>query len=176
MRFKTYTIDELKKEGATINKSILCFHNKLFKIGPRIRKTFPDAVEKYCVFCSTKKLEFLIVEDEVYLTVWKQDQVSKSSPDTLEHSKHTLTNQLGKSLGPGTEELEAHQLDNILSPEFLDQCRQSLLLTVGPIANIIFEETLANVHIINREQFIEELAKCIPEKNLVEIFFRNCQI
>ncbi|WP_299486773.1 hypothetical protein [Acaryochloris sp. IP29b_bin.137] len=176
MRYRVYTIDELKKNGAEINESTLHFQGKLFKIGPRIRKNFSDAVEEYCSFCLTKKLAFLVVEDEVYLTVWKQDQVLNPSLGDLENSKHTLMNQLETNLELRNEELVAYQSDDTLSPEFLDQCRQSLLLTVGPIADIIFDEALSNSRVLNREQFIEELAKHIPDKNLVDIFFRNCQL
>lgn len=175
MRHKIYSISELKKQGAAINNSVLYFNNETFKLGPRIRKNCLDAVEKYCDYCSTKKLEFIIIEDEVYLTVWKQDQVSNSRLDALENSNGTFVNHVEANLELGKEELKVHQSDEILTPEFLDQCRQSLLLTVGPIANIIFDDTLANVHILNREQFIEELAKRIPEKNLVDIFFQNCK-
>ncbi|MBO3462765.1 FHA domain-containing serine/threonine-protein kinase [Aetokthonos hydrillicola Thurmond2011] len=57
-----------------------------------------------------------------------------------------------------------------LTPEFLEHCRQQLVRSAGPFANILFDEILAKNPEITPEQLIETLAAEIPNAQRAQEF------
>lgn len=58
----------------------------------------------------------------------------------------------------------------LLSPEFITQCRQTLAQCIGPMASMIVEDTLADYPHLNPPAFVDRLAKEIPNGQKAQEF------
>lgn len=139
----------------TINDHQLLFHGQLFRLGPKISKKLEKAALEYCQICYKAGQVCLLQESDAHWIVWKRvKKVSKSI--------------VAKSLTPS----------NLLSSDFLDRCKQELMNCIGPVADLIMEQTLSGwraTHIIEPQEFIEALSQQIPSPSLASTFRDHCQ-
>lgn len=77
----------------------------------------------------------------------------------------TLAN--SKTMPEVSTEVQKRQL---LSPEFITQCRQTLAQCIGPMASMIVEDTLADYPHLNPPAFVDRLAKEIPNSQKAQEF------
>ncbi|MBD2107440.1 protein kinase [Nodosilinea sp. FACHB-13] len=61
------------------------------------------------------------------------------------------------------------------SPEFLNRCRQTLTRCIGPMANYLIEDTLADFPQLSPQELINRLAAEIPDSKKAEEFCRQMQ-
>ncbi len=76
-------------------------------------------------------------------------------------------NQLGETIfsspaSPQTGRIQQQPQQLLLQPAFIKHCQQELAYHIGPMANLIIEEILAQDPYISPEQFIELIAREIP--------------
>lgn len=76
--------------------------------------------------------------------------------------------------GPFSEE-EVPVSGQPLQAEFLSRCRQALVRCVGPMADFLIEETLAEHPNLSREEFIQQLSTEIPDNRKASEFQRQLQ-
>lgn len=79
------------------------------------------------------------------------------TPDTINQSEANFD-----SL-PITPQTSQIQPVNSLKPEFITRCQQQLAYHIGPIANLIIEEALAENADISPDEFVKLLAREIPD-------------
>lgn len=60
-----------------------------------------------------------------------------------------------------------------LTPEFLQRCRQALTQCIGPMAEFVMAETLADYPALGSQEFIEQLCAEIPDSRKVVEFRRK---
>lgn len=63
-----------------------------------------------------------------------------------------------------------------LNPEFLEHCRQELARSIGPIASVLLEETLAKSPHLTPEQLVEALTAEIPDPQRAQEFRSHIKI
>lgn len=56
------------------------------------------------------------------------------------------------------------------SPEFLNRCRQTLTRFIGPMANYLVDETLADFPHLNPQELVVQIAAEIPDRQKAEAF------
>ena len=154
---KIVQIQDLQdQEIQSIGNHQLLFHGHLFRLGPKISKKLEKAALEYCQVCCRAGQACLLQEDDSYWTVWKR--VSKAKPAVV---AHPFPLQQGN-----------------LSAQFIDRCKRELLDCIGPIADLVLEQTLSEVGMSNIEpqKFIAALSQKIPSPSLASTFHNQCRI
>jgi serine/threonine-protein kinase len=64
---------------------------------------------------------------------------------------------------------------NALSPEFLSRCRQTLMRCIGPMANYLVDDTLADFPHLSPQDLVTRLAAEIPDRKKADDFRRQMQ-
>ncbi len=74
-------------------------------------------------------------------------------------------NQSGETIFslPPRSEVNQSEQQPLLNPAFIKRCQQALAYYIGPMANLVIEETLAQNPQISPYQFVEIIAKEIPD-------------
>ncbi|WP_299492374.1 hypothetical protein [Acaryochloris sp. IP29b_bin.137] len=144
-----------------LNSTQLLFHGQLFRLGPKISKKLENAALEYCQICCNLGQACLLQEDDSHWIIWKhvkavpQPAVPDFSPQpqSLPDQKQTL------------------------SPQFIEKCQQELADCIGPIAELVIEQTLSDLASVNLEprQFISVLSQKIPSSTLVSKFQADCK-
>jgi serine/threonine-protein kinase len=62
-----------------------------------------------------------------------------------------------------------------LSPEFLSRCRQTLMRCIGPMANYLVDDTLADFPNLAPQELVTRLAAEIPDRKKADDFCRQMQ-
>ncbi len=62
------------------------------------------------------------------------------------------------------------------NPQFIDYCKQQLSSSIGPLASMIMEQTLAENPDMMSKDFVEVLAKKIPDSQRAESFRSNIKL
>lgn len=155
MPLKIVQIQDLQdQEIQSIGNYQLLFHGHLFRLGPKISKKLEKAALEYCQVCCRAGQACLLQEEDSHWTVWKR--VSKAKPAAA----HPLPLQQGN-----------------LSSQFIDRCKRELLDCIGPIADLVLEQTLSELGVSNMEpqKFIAALSQKIPSPSLASTFHDHCQ-
>ncbi len=173
MKFVVHNVRDLEAQGCRIQTSTLDFQGRHFQRGPRFRKALQLAIRDYCTICQSAGQGILLVEEEFHITAWKQ--VNKFSSNRPRRKVSSDQGHTEMRVPVKTEPLEtvspAKPADgDFLSPDFIDYSRQALLVVVGPIANLIFDEVLSQAADMDALDFIYTLSKRIPKKKLVGLF------
>lgn len=152
---KVIQVQDLQAQDIqTIDDHQLLFHGQLFRIGPKISKKLEKAAWEYCQICCKAGQACLLQEDDAHWIVWKRVRKAKR----LSVAK------------PLTQ-------PNTLSPQFLNRCKQELVDCIGPIAELVLEQTLSEKGAANIEpqEFISALSQRIPSPSLASTFHDHCQ-
>lgn len=138
-----------------IGNQQLLFHGHLFCLGPKISKKLEKAALEYCQVCCRAGQACLLQEDDSHWTVWKCVRKAKPSGQAPP-----------LPLPQGN-----------LSPEFIARCKRELLDCIGPIADLVVEQTLSEVGVSNIEpqNFIAVLSQKIPSSSLASTFQEHCR-
>ncbi|WP_299409164.1 hypothetical protein [Acaryochloris sp. IP29b_bin.148] len=148
-------IQDLQAQGIqSINEHQLLFHGQLFRLGPKISKKLEKAALEYCQICCKAGQICLLQEDDSHWIVWKQVRKVRSPRVTQPSSP-----------------------PNTLSSQFLNRCKQELANCIGPIAEVVLEQTLSEQGTVNLEpqEFIAALSQRIPSPTLASDFHDHCQ-
>ncbi len=103
----------------------------------------------------------------------KQQQNGNNFEDTIIVSPSPNNLSASKSLELSSE---PESKSKILEPEFIKVCHEELAYFIGPIANLIIEETLGYNHAYSPESFVETLAQQIPNVDLRNKFKERLSI
>lgn len=131
------------------------------------------AIQDYCKICQQKNENVILIEEDEFISLWKANEDLKLN--RVEASRSIAQVQ-------GNEETDHHNLKpekinrektTALSPELINFCRQAMLITAGPIANLILKEGLTGAAEIEPIQFIEKLGDRLPNQNLKDRFFQE---
>lgn len=143
-----------------INEHQILFHGQLFHLGPKISKKLEKAVLEYCQISCKSGQACLLQDDGSHWVVWKRVKKSSGQSTALR----------------STPEPNAVQL-RTLSPQFIDRCKQELANCIGPIANLVFEQTLSNLNtdVLKPQEFVAALSQNIPSSSLASRFHDHCQ-
>jgi hypothetical protein len=157
MQIEDLQVQDIQK----INNHQLRVHGQLFQLGPRISKNLEKAAFEYCQICCKTGQACLLLEEGSYWVVWKR--VSQSQP-SVSVGRLRLPQ---KPLPPTSE----------LSANFIDQCKRELVNCIGPIADVILENTLSALGTspISPQDFICALSERIPYPELASAFHEHCQ-
>ncbi|KAI9133173.1 hypothetical protein [Acaryochloris sp. CCMEE 5410] len=156
---KVIQVQDLQAQDIqSISEHQLLFHGQLFQLGPKISKKLEKAVLEYCQISCKSGQACLLQDDGSHWVVWKR--VKKSPERALPPSPATNTAQ------PRT-----------LSPQFINRCKQELAICIGPIADLVFEQTLSslNTDILKPQEFVAALSRNIPSSALASRFHDHCQ-
>lgn len=143
-----------------ISEHQLLFHGQLFQLGPKISKKLEKAVLEYCQISCKSGQACLLQDDGSHWVVWKR---VKKSP---EPSRVLPSSPTPNVVQPRT-----------LSPQFIRRCKQELANCIGPIADLVFEQTLSslNTDILKPQEFVAALSQNIPSSALASRFHDHCQ-
>lgn len=156
---KVIQVQDLQAQDIqSISEHQLLFHGQLFQLGPKISKKLEKAVLEYCQISCKSGQACLLQDDGSHWVVWKR--VKKSPEQALPPSPATNAAQ------PRT-----------LSPQFISRCKQELANCIGPIADLVFEQTLSslNTDILKPQEFVSALSQNIPSSALASRFHDHCQ-
>lgn len=157
MQIEDLQVQDIQK----INNHQLRVHGQLFQLGSRISKNLEKAALEYCQICCKTGQACLLLEERSHWVVWKRVEESQSSvPTTRSHPPQ-------KPLPPTSD----------LSSDFIDQCKRELVDCIGPIADVILENTLSDLGTspISPQDFICALSERIPYPELASAFHEHCQ-
>jgi len=145
----------------SINENQLLFRGQLFQLGPKISKKLEKAVLEYCQICCKSGQACLLQDDGSHWVVWKR--VKKLATQTTAFLPAFDTN--------------TSPLQHSLSPQFIDRCRKELANCIGPIADLVFEQTLSDldIAILKPQEFVAALSQKIPSSSLASRFQGDCQ-
>ncbi len=76
-------------------------------------------------------------------------------------------------LGPASDLLTPAAGD--LSPEFISRCRQALMRCIGPMANYLVDDTLAEFPRLSPQELVARLAAEVPDRKKAEDFRQHMQ-
>lgn len=150
------------QEIQLLDNAQLLFHGQLFRLGPKISKKLENAALEYCQICCNSGQACLLQEDDSHWIVWKRvKKVPHPTPSTPLPQQDLLSS--GK---------------RTLSPQFIERCQQALADCIGPIAQLVTEQTLSELGSVNVEpqQLIAALSQKIPSPALVSKFKADCKI
>jgi|GEM_PF-3209798 len=156
MSLKIIQFQDLQaKDINAIDDHQLLFRGQLFRLGPKISKKLEQAALEYCQICCKAGQICLLQESDTHWIVWKQ--VRKVRRPIV-----------AESLAPS----------NTLSSDFLDRCKQELMKCIGPVADLVVEQTLSEwrvTPIIEPQEFIKALSQRIPSSSMASMFHDHCQ-
>jgi hypothetical protein len=157
MQVEDLQVQDIQK----INNHQLRVHGQLFQLGPRISKNLEKAAFEYCQICCKTGQSCLLLEEGSHWVVWKRVSQSQS-PLSVGRSRPPQ-----KPLRPTPG----------LSSDFIDQCKRELVECIGPIAEVILENTLLDLgtSLISPQDFICALRERIPYPDLASAFHEHCQ-
>lgn len=123
-----------------------------------------------------KEREFIeITESEEFkLLEQRANQLRKKRETYI--SESTKISRFVDSLEFNSQPQIKAEESNTLQSSFLEHCRQELIRCMGPMANIIIEETLAESSNLTAEQLVEALIAEIPNPQRAEDFRKRMQI
>ncbi|MHC0064549.1 protein kinase domain-containing protein [Nostoc sp. UIC 10890] len=103
-----------------------------------------------------------IMFDDLPATVFNPEfQAMSAISQSYNQPGETIFSSLSSPTSPQTGRIEQQQPS--LQPEFIKSCHQGLAYHIGPMANVIIEEILDENPYISPEQFIELIARQIPD-------------
>ena len=159
--------EELEKQGLLESTSTeFSFQGKLLKKVQVFSKRFRQAAIDTCQEKLDEGKFSVIVESSFYISVWEEKQVTPVSPQTSNPPPIAKTNQPT----PATESKKVK-----LDSNFLKRCQQELSYFVGPIAEYVIETTLEDNSSLTPKQFIEVLAKEIPDSQQAKEFKKRLE-
>ena len=98
-----------------------------------------------------------IILDDLPLTVFKPEfQAMSPISQSYNQPEETIFS------SPTTPQTGRMEQQPSLQPRFINRCQQELAYHIGPMANLIIEEILAQNSYISPDQFIELIAREIP--------------
>ncbi len=172
MEFKTFTTQEIEAQGGTLKTSSLIYKGHHFERGPKCRKDLQQSIQGYCKILMKSGQGIALIEDELYITIWKQSQ--GFSPSQIDEHTPAIEKQTSSISTKADLDLQKTHSEPeslaALSTEFVDNCRKAMLVTIGPIANIILEETLSNAAGMGPQEFIAALCDHLGTSKQVEVF------
>lgn len=144
----------------TIDDHQLIFHGHLFQLGPKISKKLEEAALEYCQVCCKAGQTCLLQDDDSHWIIWKRVKTLAGTTTSMLAPQHLLPSPT-----------------QALSPQFIDRCKQELVNCIGPIADLVLEQTLSELGAvtIEPEEFITALSKQIPSSLLASRFHTHCQ-
>ncbi|QUY43510.1 hypothetical protein [Acaryochloris marina] len=158
---KVIQVQDLQAQDIqSINDHQLLFHGQLFQLGPKISKKLEKAVLEYCQISCKSGQACLLQDDGSHWVVWKR---------------------VKKLARQSTALLPSHQVnvsrEHSLSPHFIDRCKQELANCIGPIAELVFQQTLAGLDMdtLKPQEFVTALSQNIPSSSLASRFHDHCQ-
>jgi len=103
-----------------------------------------------------------IMFDDLPATVFNPEfQAMSAISQSYNQPGETIFSSLSSPTSPQTGRIEQQQPS--LQPAFIKSCHQGLAYHIGPMANVIIEEILDENPYISPEQFIELIARQIPD-------------
>ncbi|MEH1830808.1 MAG: serine/threonine-protein kinase [Nostoc sp.] len=103
-----------------------------------------------------------IILDDLPATVFNPEfQPMSAISQSYNQPGETIFNSPSPSTSPQIRRIEQQQPS--LQPAFIKHCQQELAYHIGPMANLIVEEILAENPYISPDQFIELIAREIPD-------------
>jgi serine/threonine protein kinase len=104
-----------------------------------------------------------IIVDNLPATVFNPEfQAMSAISPSLNQPEETIFSSAGSPTSPQTGRIE-QQRQPPLQPAFIKSCQEGLAYHIGPMANLIIEEILAQNPYISPDQFIELIAREIPD-------------
>ncbi|MGR3276935.1 hypothetical protein ACSYAD_17675 [Acaryochloris marina NIES-2412] len=158
---KVIQVQDLQAQDIhSINDHQLIFHGQLFQLGPKISKKLEKAVLEYCQISCKSGQACLLQDDGSHWVVWKRvKKLARKSTALLPSQQANVSQQ------------------HLLSPQFIDRCKQELANCIGPIADIVFEQTLADLDtgLLQPQELVTALSQNIPSSSLASRFHDHCQ-
>ncbi|HEY9736303.1 MAG TPA: hypothetical protein V6D06_08475, partial [Trichocoleus sp.] len=139
-------------------------------IGPMASIVIEDALEQNPDATPEELVELLASQ----LSDGKQvsDFVSRvQPPKTKDYSEYGAAPSSGRS-GERTSPTPSSG-PNLIDPDFLKRCRQELTRCIGPMANFVIEETLADYPNLDAQNLVFRLAAEIPDSRKAADFQRQ---
>lgn len=103
-----------------------------------------------------------IMLDDLPATVFNPEfQAMSAISQSYNQAGETIFSPLSSPASPQTERIEQQQQPS-LQPAFIKSCQQGLAYHIGPMANLIIEEILDQNPYISPDQFVELIAREIP--------------
>lgn len=156
---KVIQVQDLQAQDIqSINDHQLLFHGQLFQLGPKISKKLEKAVLEYCQISCKSGQACLLQDDGSHWVVWKR--VKKLARQSTALSQQANVSQ-----------------QHPLSPQFIDRCKRELANCIGPIADLVFQQTLADLDtdLLQPQEFVTALSQNIPSSSLASRFHDHCQ-
>ena len=146
-----------KQNSSTINSSQRVYKGILLDTGPTFSLSNQEAALCYCESFNLNHQQgvCLIVKDLNFLQIWLKEGFRQEPKEEVCSNDSTKSHQV--VLLDNTNNLLP------LEPDFLDQCDKILAEYIGPLAPVICKRTIAKNPGLNRQQFVEIIARKIPD-------------
>ncbi|MGD1922230.1 MAG: hypothetical protein ACFCAD_27045 [Pleurocapsa sp.] len=145
---------------ARTNSPERTYQGKSFKPGPIFSLLNPSAAQLYCQRLSKVQNQAMciIVETEEHLQIWSEDVVvSKIDP-----------------VDSFLDEGDKIPFDSsLVQPEFVALCQKKLATYIGPISQVICKKAFSKKKNLTRIEFVETIAKKIPDPKQSSEFKRE---
>lgn len=147
-----------KHNSSIINSSQRIYKGILLDAGPTFSLSNQEAALCYC-----ENLKFnqqqgvcLIVKDHNFLQIWLNSELNQQQEEESSANDSTKSNQVILLLD---------NTNNLLPLEtsFIEICDRILAEYIGPLASVICRRTIAKNPNLNRQQFVEIIARKIPD-------------
>ncbi len=119
-----------------------------------------SAILQQCIDKSANNQE-LIEKLTDYISLQQKRHFKNQAKVILESSDIAIQPQLSKSAA-----VVGQSIDN----DFIKECKRDLIYLIGPIANFVIEEILQSNPQISATDFVNELAKNVPDSGMAEEF------
>ncbi|MEH1970061.1 MULTISPECIES: protein kinase domain-containing protein [unclassified Nostoc] len=115
-----------------------------------------------------------IMVDDLPATVFNPEfQAMSAISQSYNQTGETIYSSLSSPTSPQMGRIEQQPQQLSLQPAFIKSCQQGLAYHIGPMANLIIEEILTENPYISPDQFIELLAREIPNFQAAFEFKKN---
>ena len=170
--FNTYTVEDIESQGGLFNGSTLSFEHKIFRRSLRCRKTMHNAIQDYCRIAKQNGHHFVLVEEEEFISMWRQTEDRKSERSETSSSV-TRVQVVEKTKVQRTVQNSTVQTSSLLTQELIDTCQKALLIAVGPIANLVLKEIQVRSGNMAPIEFINALGNRLPNEDLKVKFLKE---
>ena len=149
-----------QKTFASFNKQEKKYQDKLLNAGPVFSQKNKNLALQYCHSYHKNHQVCLVVDSQHYLQVWYEENQLSSPIETKPKSKNNRDINHDHNL----------QYPLLIDSTFVDHCQQILVELIGPMATIICKRAATQNPHIEQSQFIELVAKQVPDPVKVEEF------